>query len=145
MTPTPKSYGQFHSNFTMTLFHISSNDSAPMNKMAARNRNILSQAQVSDPGPWWKWDFSWFSLHRLVNMMNTCVLTMVMSSHHMLYLLQEHHKRSIPKDTWNLLLDFCNMINEDMTNYDEEGRFKQWISHKSTFCWVCEFLLGLTL
>lgn len=35
--------------------------------------------------------------------------------------LQEHHKRAVSKDTWTQLLDFMRNINDDFSNYDENG------------------------
>jgi DCN1-like protein 1/2 len=35
--------------------------------------------------------------------------------------LQNEYKRAISRDTWNLLLEFVNTVDEKMTNYDANG------------------------
>ena len=55
------------------------------------------------------------------------------SSLHVFSNQQEHHKKAISRDTWNLLLDFSNMIQDDMSNYDEEGtEIKQFMFYLYT-------------
>lgn len=50
---------------------------------------------------------------------------------------QEHHKKAIQRDTWNLLLDFANTVNADLSNYDPDGMCVRTCGYPSSANPVC--------
>lgn len=46
--------------------------------------------------------------------------------------MQEHHKKAVQRDTWNLLLDFSRTVKDDLSDYDADGMPRH---HGNRACW----------